>query len=305
MSVLARRTDVDEGLFDGLAGDGRPLIAAGALGFLASGLFLMLLAATAAFLPHDLAWVGMGVEELAAIADRRVVAFMVHDRFAFGGALVAVAILHLWLVRFGTIGRPLLAWLTLVASAGAGFASFLAFLGFGYLDTWHAAATLLLLALYVAGLWRLHGSIREARWQWPARPTLGRALLGSAAIGLTGGGLAVLLVGATEVFVPSDMVFIGGEAVALAGLDPDLVPLIAHDRASFGGAVLSTGVATIGVVLAMPRSRSRTQALALAGLAGFGAALGIHVAVGYLDVVHLAPAVVGATLYAGGLLLDG
>jgi len=307
MTASARRLDRQPGLLDGLAGDGRPLVAAGALAFLASGLFLVLLGASAAFLPHDLAFVGLTGHEIGVIADQRVVAFMVHDRVAFGGALIAAAILHLWLVRFGLAERPALAWLTLAASAGAGFVSFLAFLGFGYLDAWHSVATILVLALYAMGLWRLRVALHglRARDILAGRPGSGRLLLVIAAVGLAGGGLAVLAVGATEVFVPSDMTFIGHEAAVLAALDPELVPLIAHDRASFGGAVLSTGLATLGVAAWMPPSRSRTQVLALAGLAGFGAALGIHVAVGYLDVVHLAPAVAGAAVYAVGLAVEG
>jgi hypothetical protein len=43
-------------------------------------------------------------------------------------------------------------WWTLVCSGLAGFLSFLSYLGYGYLDTWHGAATLLLLPVFVAGL---------------------------------------------------------------------------------------------------------------------------------------------------------
>jgi hypothetical protein len=50
-------------------------------------------------------------------------------------------------------------------------------------------------------------------------------------------------------------------------------------------------------------SRSLRQALALAGLAGFGAAIGVHVVVGYTDALHLAPAVAGAALFVVGLVL--
>jgi hypothetical protein len=45
------------------------------------------------------------------------------------------------------------------------------------------------------------------------------------------------------------------------------------------------------------------RALALAGLVGFGAAIGAHPAVGYNDAVHLAPAVAGALAYLTGLVL--
>ena len=43
--------------------------------------------------------------------------------------------------------------------------------------------------------------------------------------------------------------------------------------------------------------------LVLTGLVGFAAAIGAHPAVGYIDLVHLAPAVVGAMLYLAGLTL--
>ncbi len=50
-------------------------------------------------------------------------------------------------------------------------------------------------------------------------------------------------------------------------------------------------------------SRSLRQALALAGLAGFGGAIDVHVAIGYTDPLHLAPAVAGAALFVIGLVL--
>jgi hypothetical protein len=300
---------VDQPLLRGLAGDGRPLVAAGALGLLASGIVAAFLGVTYAFLPHDLAWVGMDGAQLTSLADRRVADFMVHDRVAFGGALAATAILHLWLLRFGPAEGPW-AWWTLTVSAAAGFVSFLGFLAYGYLDTWHLLASLALLPLYAVGLAlaRSRFAVRNgppdaAAHGLPAeRP--GRLVLILAAIGLVGGGLSVLWVGMTGVFVAEDLVFIGHPASDLAGVSPRLIPLIAHDRASFGGAVLATGVATFGIAAFGRRSRHRTEALALAGLAGFGGAIGIHVAVGYLDVVHVAPAVGGALLQAIGVVLD-
>jgi len=45
------------------------------------------------------------------------------------------------------------------------------------------------------------------------------------------------------------------------------------------------------------------QVLALAGLVGFSTAIGIHPAVGYTSLTHLAPAIIGAAVYLCGLLL--
>jgi len=55
------------------------------------------------------------------------------------------------------------------------------------------------------------------------------------------------------------------------------------------------------LALFAPPSRGLWQALAAAGLAGFGAAIGVHLVVGYTDTLHLAPAVAGAALFAVGL----
>jgi hypothetical protein len=46
--------------------------------------------------------------------------------------------------------------------------------------------------------------------------------------------------------------------------------------------------------------RAGRQALAVAGLAGFGTAIFVHPAIGYTDRWHLAPAVSGAALFALG-----
>jgi hypothetical protein len=43
--------------------------------------------------------------------------------------------------------------------------------------------------------------------------------------------------------------------------------------------------------------------IAIAGTAGFAAALGIHPVIGYLSLTPLAPAVLGMLVFAGGLVL--
>jgi hypothetical protein len=90
----------------------------------------------------------------------------------------------------------------------------------------------------------------------------------------------------------------------LDDVNPRLVPLIAHDRAGFGG-----GLATIGVLLVISAacarpSRSFHEAVALAGVAGFGCAIGTHFVEGYLNTTHLAPAFAGAALFAASILSE-
>ena len=68
---------------------------------------------------------------------------MFHDRVAFGGALVSIGALHMWLAEFPLRNREAWAWWLFVISGLSGFGSFLAYLGYGYLDTWDGVATLL------------------------------------------------------------------------------------------------------------------------------------------------------------------
>src|SRR5262245_11716149 len=133
-----------------LIGDGRPLILLTGLALVGSGLFAFFLSATRHFLPHDVAFLGMTPDALCSINECRIVHFMIHDRVAFGGSLVAIGALYLWLAAFPLTGRQAWAWWTLAISGMLGFGSFLTYLGYGYLDSWHGGATLALLPSYLA-----------------------------------------------------------------------------------------------------------------------------------------------------------
>lgn len=300
------------GLFALLIGDGRAPLAVVGLALVVAGGFALFVAARGEFLPHDLAFLGMTPGELCAVNECRVVHFMIHDRVAFGGTLIAIGLMYLWLVA-GPLGRgERWAWDVLATSGAVGFASFLAYLDYGYLDTWHGAATGVLAPLFVVGLavarrkiaWRAiarpawYSSGRDRRW-------MGRACLLGAAAGMIGGGVTITAVGVTCVFVPEDVAYLGMSRAELDAINPRLVPLIAHDRAGFGGAVCCCGVLLFGVVWCGTLDRAGRQALALAGTAGFGTAIFVHPAIGYTDPWHLTPAVGGALLFALGWWLSG
>jgi hypothetical protein len=115
--------------------------------------------------------------------------------------------------------------------------------------------------------------------------------------------LTIMTVGMTSVFVPQDLEFIGMTRAVVSAINPHLVPLIAHDRAGFGGALVSFGVAMFYCLRYARPSRALWQALTIAGVAGFGTAVGVHPAIGYLSVTHLGPAVLGCFVFAAGLAL--
>lgn len=304
----------NRGLLQALLGDGRPLLVFTGLSLVLSGGFALFLSAAGQFLPHDIQFLDMTPSELCAISECRIVYFMFHDRVAFGGALIAIGSLYMWMAAFPLRHGEAWAWWLFVVSGLAGFASFLAYLGYGYLDTWHGMATLLLLPCFLIGLIRSFPLLREPRDSrsllrppiavaWTSAYGVGRACLLATAGGMVLAGLTILTLGTTRVFVPQDLTFLGLTASDLGAINPRLVPLIAHDRAGFGGAICSTGIAVLFCVWCGAPSRSLWQVLCVAGTVGFSTAIGVHFVVGYADAVHLAPAVLGALLFLVGLLL--
>lgn len=296
----------DRGLLRELIGDGRPALSLTAVALLLSGAFAIFLSFRREFLPHDVNYLGMSAAELCRVADCRIVRFMFHDRVAFGGTLIAIAVLYLWLAAFPLRQGAAWAWWAFVASGTLGFASFLAYLGYGYLDMWHGTATLALLPTFTLGLlysrrlatapatpWIQTRDMKAA--PWPLR--LGRWGLLATGLGIGLAGLVILYLGSTDVFVVEDLGFMGVTRPMLDDVNPRLVPLIAHDRAGFGG-----GLATIGVLLTVCAvysrpSRSFHEAVVIAGVAGFGCAIGTHYVEGYVNPIHLAPAFAGAALF--------
>ena len=105
-------------------------------------------------------------------------------------------------------------------------------------------------------------------------------------------------------FVAEDLAFMSVTREGLDRMNPKLVPLIAHDRAGFGG-----GLMTIGVLVLMsgwyatPR-RACHQAVLSAGLVGFGCAIGVHFVEGYVNPVHLAPAFAGGMLFLASIACE-
>ena len=114
------------------------------------------------------------------------------------------------------------------------------------------------------------------------------------------GGLTILVVGMTSVFVPEDLEFMELARAELDAISPRLVPLIAHDRAGFGGGLVAVGLLIGFCAWYAPPTRAFRETIAIAGLAGFGAGIGVHFAEGYNDFGHLFPALAGAILFLSG-----
>jgi hypothetical protein len=295
--------------------DGRFLLVFTGLVLLFSGLFVIVQSLSGHFLPHDVQYLEMDAERLSAYYGGRITAFMFHDRVAFGGSIIAVGMIYMWLAEFPLRNGQAWAWWILLCSGIIGFGSFLTYLGYGYLDRWHGIATLLLLPFYVLGLLRSRRLIRgesgirdlgkkvnKAGFQ--TATAVGFLLLQFTGIGMLLGGLSIMAIGITSVFVPQDLEFIGIVGCSpLTVVNKQLIPLIAHDRACFGG-----GVATIGLIVFFTARRaeekkSMWEVLFLSINTGFAAALGVHFYIGYTDALHIAPAFAGWCIALLGLAL--
>lgn len=280
-------------------------------GMLFGSILALAIALTRVVLPYDEAFVGLYAHEMHAI-NPRLLDFMAHDRVSLAGTMIAIGAMYLSLSLCGI--RRGLHWAqqTVFISAVTGFASFFLFLGFGYLDTFHAFVTAVLFQLLLLAIHSRLGThvpdtappLREdAAWR---RANWGQLLLVIHGFGLLGAGLTISVIGVTEVFVPQDLEFMRTTAEALSGAHARLVPLVAHDRATLGGMLLASGWLFLLPVLWGFRNGSAWLwwSLLVSGCAAYAAALGVHFGVGYLSLVHLLPVFGGLGLLLVGLGLS-
>lgn len=192
-----------------------------------------------------------------------------------------------------------------------GFLTFFLFIGFGYLDPLHLLACLLLLPFYLLAP-RRHRSTEE-----PVQPSLhndgpwrqgqwGQLLFVGLGAGIMVTGTVIAAIGVTGVFVPQDLAFMQTTAEALWDANPRLVPLIAHDRAGFGGSLLTNGLTILLTSLWGFRQGERWLwwAMFTSGTPSYVAALWTHVAIGYTDFIHLLPVYVALALFVAALWLS-
>ncbi len=285
------------------------------IGVIFSGLLAWLVGATLVILPYDEHYLGLMRSDLTLI-NSQLLHFLSHDRISLAGTMISgglfFALLALKGIRFGK------AWArrAFIITGAFGFAGFFLFLGFGYFDELHALQCLALLPFYILGSLKTGGMNRAAnisntppnltndrRWVvglW------GQFLFVILGFGLLLAGTTISFLGGTIVFVPEDLAFMQTVASALRSSNAGLVPLIAHDRAGFGGALFANGLAVLFLALWGYRQGSRWLwwTFLVAGTIAFTATLSIHILVGYTDLFHLAPVYLGIVIYVIGLSMS-
>lgn len=280
------------------------------VGMIIGGALAWLVAVTSVILPYDERFLGMSAEQLGLL-NPQLLAFMAHDRISLAGTMISIGIMYATLSYYGLRKRIHWTRSSLLASGAVGFSSFFLFIGYGYFDYLHAIMAIILLPMFWFALQtratihlpkltpQLHNDRdwRMALW--------GQLLFVIIGFGLTGAGLVISIIGVTGVFVDSDLVFLCVSVDMLQTYSDRLIPVIAHDRAGFGGALVSNGLAVLLISLWGIR---RGEAwiwwtLFLAGIPGFVSGIGIHFTIGYVDFIHLLPAYVAVILYLVALFL--
>ncbi|MEZ6147188.1 MAG: hypothetical protein R3B91_17560 [Planctomycetaceae bacterium] len=270
---------------------------------LIGGAMAMTIAVTRVVMPYDEQFVGMTRSELVTL-NERLLSFMTHDRVTLAGTMLSLGTLYSVLSWWGIRRGWHWAYIAVIASSFVGFLTFFAFLGFGYFDPLHAFVTAILFQFLLLGIHSEkpipayqdvpnlsnHSAWRRSQW--------GQLLwIVHGAILIVAGGV-ICTYGMTSVFVPEDLEFMQTTAEALCIANPQLVPLVAHDRATFGGMLVAIGVTVLLVSLWGFRQGNAWLwwTLLIAGNIAYISTILVHWIVGYTSLWHLLPAYGGFAL---------
>jgi hypothetical protein len=301
-------------LTEAFISDGRFLLIFTGLMLVLSGLFVVVQSLTGHFLPHDVAYLGLDATQLSVFNSGTITKFMFHDRISFGGSIMAVGFLYMWLAEFPLKNGEAWAWYLFLFSGVMGFGSFLTYFGYGYLDTWHGAATLLLMPFFIVGLTRSHALIKHdavfknvfsARYRidLKSQAGIGKVFLLFSSLGIFAAGATIMIVGMTTIFVPQDLEYMNITACGIEDINAKLKPLIAHDRAAFGGGLATIGLLYFFIIRKAETNVNLWQIIMLSMTVGFSTAIGVHFFIGYTSFTHLAPAYFGSSTSLVGLVL--
>jgi len=278
------------------------------IGMIIGGILSWIIAATTVLLSYDLNFIDMTLDELKQV-NHHLLHFMSHDRITLSGTMITIGILYVQLARHGLKYSLHWARTALMTSGIVGFLSFFLFLGYGYFDPLHALAAAILFPMFLLSMrrnpdqpYRLPVNVRNDRlWRLAMYGQFCFVILGFA---LAVGGLTIAGVGITQVFVQSDLVYLNTTHTELNGANLKLIPLIAHDRAGFGGALFCAALAILIIALWGIQQGARWiwWTLLLGGAPGFYAGLSVHLSIGYIDFLHLSPALLALLLYILGLI---
>ncbi|WP_342039401.1 dihydroorotate dehydrogenase [Gracilibacillus kekensis] len=274
------------------------------------GLLALLFSVTSIILPYDEAFLRMERKEIFQF-NKRVMWFMAHDRMTLAGTMISGGIIYMHLAKHGI--RYGIKWAKQATDVAAvsGFLGIFLFIGFGYFDWLHLLFWLVLLPFYMKGFFSTRGisgtptSNNKRNHRIWKKAVWGQFLFVILGFSFVLGGIVISLYGVTSVFVSTDLLYLCMTPEQLQSFNDRLIPVIAHDRAGFGSALLSVGLLVLMLSLWGFQQGKKWMwwAYLVGGLPAFITAISIHIAIGYTTFMHLLPAYFAIVIYIGGLVL--
>jgi len=278
-------------------------------GIFLGGLIALILSMTTIILPYDEAFLNITREDILAF-NERVLYFMSHDRMTLAGTMISAGIVYMQLAKHGV--KYQLHWTKKVIDTAAicGFLGFLLFIGYGYFDWLHLIFYLLLLPFFLNGYMKTKHAQKTPKsldlvndWKWRLNliGQLSFVILGAAFII---GGIVISTIGVSTIFVPTDIEYICMPKEILDEFNDRLIPVIAHDRAGFGTALISTGLLVFLIALWGFRREDTWiwWTLTIGGIPAFFTGFWAHFMIGYTSFIHLLPAYFALALYLIGVV---
>ncbi|MFD2213633.1 dihydroorotate dehydrogenase [Metabacillus endolithicus] len=273
------------------------------------GLLALLFSMTRIVLPYDEHFLGISRNDILNF-NKNLLYFMAHDRMTLAGTMISGGILYMSLARYGI--KYGIHWCRKAVNIGAitGFLGILLFIGFGYFDWLHGLFWLILLPFFLKGYFSTKtinatpvsvNKRNHQAWKLSLYGQLAFIILGFAFII---GGLVISYIGATFVFVQTDIGYLCMPPEMIKKYNEALIPVIAHDRAGFGSALFSVGLLVLMISLWGFREGDKWVwwSMLIGGFPAFLAGITIHFVIGYTTFAHLLPAYVAVALYIFGLI---
>ncbi|ODG91016.1 MULTISPECIES: hypothetical protein [Bacillaceae] len=273
------------------------------------GLLALFISLTSIVLPYDEHFLTIKRHVILQFNDR-LLPFMSHDRMTLSGTIMSGGILFMSLARNGIKHHYHWAKKASDTSAFVGFLAIFLFIGYGYFDWLHALFWVVLLIPFLLGFFKTRGLNRSPEsenltnnrdWKFSLIGQLFFIILGFSIIL---GGCIISFVGVTTTFVKTDLNYLCITPSELNAFNQHLIPVISHDRAGFGGGLVSVGLLVLMISLWGFRHNQKWiwWTLLFGSLPAFITAFGVHFMIGYTDFYHLLPPIIASLFLLIGVI---
>ncbi|WP_088012739.1 dihydroorotate dehydrogenase [Gottfriedia acidiceleris] len=273
------------------------------------GLLALFISLTSIVLPYDEQFLTINRNVILQFNDR-ILPFMSHDRMTLSGTIMSGGILFMSLARNGIKHQYHWAKKASNTSAFVGFLAIFLFIGYGYFDWLHALFWVVLLIPFLIGFFKTRGINRSPESQnltnnrdWKIS-LIGQLFFIILGFSIMIGGCIISFVGVTTTFVKTDLNYLCITPSKLNAFNQHLIPVISHDRAGFGGGLVSVGLLVLMISLWGFRQNQKWifWTLLLGSLPAFITAFAVHFMIGYTDFYHLLPPIIASLFLLIGVI---